>query len=182
MHIFCEVHFQFSLLAIHISGVHNVLADDLSRNRLPSFFSQMPNADRIPSLLPPSLLQELLDPNLDWTSSNCSVLLFSGHIPIHETGLQLLPQEVCRILLIFNIVSPFPVSENILHYYAAHLANRNLAPHTIKNRRESGICRSCWVSQNQEHSHFFPGYVLFKQEFRRRILKETCPRPESGCQ
>lgn len=37
--------------------------------------------------------------------------------------------EFCSM---FNIVSPFPVSEAILCYFASHLATKNLAPQTIK--------------------------------------------------
>ncbi len=75
---FVEAHFQFSLTSTHIPGVHNVLADDLSRNRLPSFLSHMPNANRTPSLLPTSLLQWLLHPNLDWTSPSWATLFSSS--------------------------------------------------------------------------------------------------------
>ncbi len=77
--IFCGgPFFQFSLTSTHIPGVHNVLADDLSRNRLPSFLSYMPNANRTPSLLPTSLLQWLLHPNLDWTSPSWTTLFSSS--------------------------------------------------------------------------------------------------------
>ncbi len=69
-----QAHFQFSLTLTHIPGVHNVLADDLSRNMLPSF------------------------------------------------------QVTCQML----IVPPFPVSESILRYFAAHLATKGLSPQTIK--------------------------------------------------
>ncbi len=75
---FVEAHFQFSLAATHIPGIHNVLADDLSRNRLPSFFSQIPDANRTPSFLPPSLLQWLRHPKWDWTSPSWTVLFSSS--------------------------------------------------------------------------------------------------------
>ena len=47
----------------------------LSRNNLHLFLSQLPNTDKdpIPILHPP--LQILQDPDLDWTSSHCTVCL-----------------------------------------------------------------------------------------------------------
>ena len=75
---FVEAHFQFSLTASHIPGVHNDLADDLSRNRLPSFLCKMPNVDCTPSIIPHSLLQWLLHPNLDWTSPSWTALFSSS--------------------------------------------------------------------------------------------------------
>ena len=75
---FVEAHFQFSLTASHIPGVHNNLADDLYRNRLPSFLCKMPNVDCTPSIIPHSLLQWLLYPNLDWTSPSWTALFSSS--------------------------------------------------------------------------------------------------------
>ena len=75
---FVEAHFQFFLTVSHIPGVHNDLADDLSRNRLPSFLRKMPNVDCIPSIIPHSLLQWLLHPNLDWTSPSWTALFSSA--------------------------------------------------------------------------------------------------------
>ena len=65
---FIEACCQFELMARYIPGVHNVLADDLSRNRLASFLSKVPQASREPTPIPPQLPQVLLDPRLDWTS------------------------------------------------------------------------------------------------------------------
>ena len=65
---FLEAHFQFYLIARHLPGVANSLADDLSRNRLPSFRRHHPNADPLPSPIPSSTMQWLLHPKLDWTS------------------------------------------------------------------------------------------------------------------
>lgn len=65
---FIEAHLQFSISSAHIPGVRNERADDLSRNRLASFHSRMVSADPNPSPIPPSLLQWLLNPKVDWTS------------------------------------------------------------------------------------------------------------------
>ena len=65
---FVEAQFQFQLKATHIPGSHNVLADCLSRNQVAKFRTQHPNADIFPSCIPLSLLQWLLDLQVDWTS------------------------------------------------------------------------------------------------------------------
>ena len=64
---FLEAYFEFELTAIHIPGVHNDLADDLSRDRLSSFLSKAPWADHLPSPIPPHLATMLLDLSQDWT-------------------------------------------------------------------------------------------------------------------
>ncbi len=65
---FLEATFRFGLRAKHIPGVHNQLADDLSRNQASAFLSKVPLASRRPSLIRPEIPQVLLDPSLDWTS------------------------------------------------------------------------------------------------------------------
>lgn len=67
---FIEAHHQFELEATHIPGRHNDLADDLSRNNLAAFRCKVTNCDHDPSPIPPSLLQWLLHPQMDWTSPN----------------------------------------------------------------------------------------------------------------
>ena len=65
---FLEACCQFELVASHVPGIHNGLADDLSRNRLSSFFLKVPQACKEPTAVPPQLPHVLLDPSLDWTS------------------------------------------------------------------------------------------------------------------
>lgn len=64
---FLETHYQFELVASHIPGVENSLADDLSCYLLPSFLSKVPHMDPSPSPLPPQLPALLLEP-CSWTS------------------------------------------------------------------------------------------------------------------
>ena len=46
---------NFSVKLVHIPGMHNPLADALSRNLLSRFFSLAPQADPDPTLIPPEL-------------------------------------------------------------------------------------------------------------------------------
>ena len=74
---FLEASFQFELVARHIPGSHNSIADDLSRNRLSAFFSKVPQACKEPTPVPPRLPQVFLDPSLDWTSPDWTQLFSS---------------------------------------------------------------------------------------------------------
>ncbi len=77
---FIEAHFQFELAATHIPGIHNDLADDLSRNQVASFLAKSGKQEANPSLVPSSLLQWLLHPDMDWTSPSWTAL-FNFTVP-----------------------------------------------------------------------------------------------------
>lgn len=66
---FFEAHFQFSLHAEHIAGKDNPLADDLSRNNLPSFMQKCPRKpSKTPTAIPSPLRDMLLNSKPDWNS------------------------------------------------------------------------------------------------------------------
>ena len=54
---FVRAHFQFQITALHVPGLHNDLADDLSRNHLLSLLNKKPDASTVSSVIPSSLLQ-----------------------------------------------------------------------------------------------------------------------------
>ena len=60
---FLEAHYQFEVVASHIPGRANTLADDLSRNLLPSFLAKAPLMDPLPSPIPLHIPPLLLDPS-----------------------------------------------------------------------------------------------------------------------
>ena len=70
---FFEAYYKYTIYTIiftsHIPGHTNVLADDLSRNRLSSLFTQAPHMHKLPAPLPLMGLDLLLDTELDWSSS-----------------------------------------------------------------------------------------------------------------
>ena len=74
---FMEASFQFQLSASHIPGVNNILADLLSRNKLPLFLSKVTQANAEPAAIPPQLPQLLLDTKMDWTSPTWTQLFSS---------------------------------------------------------------------------------------------------------
>ena len=67
---FVEAHWQFNLSASHVPGKWNHLADHLSRNELDKFHAKFPESCHQPSTVPPSILQWLLDPKINWTSQS----------------------------------------------------------------------------------------------------------------
>ena len=75
-----EAHLQLHVVARHLRGRDNCLADDLSRNRLHSFFSQDPLMMPIPSPLPLLAIDLLADPSVDWASESW-IQLFRAIVP-----------------------------------------------------------------------------------------------------
>ena len=65
---FVEARHRFMLQPAYINTKLNHLADDLSRNNLPSFLSKAPGARREPDHPSSPLLTLLLDPEVDWIS------------------------------------------------------------------------------------------------------------------
>ena len=65
---FIEAARQFRIRAVHVAGVQNDLADDLSRNRLSSFLAKKTDADASPIIIPTLVLQWLLNSSQEWTS------------------------------------------------------------------------------------------------------------------
>ena len=74
---FFEAFHGFQLQCIHIPGLKNDIADDLSRNNLSSFLLKVPAANPVACVLPPPLLALLLSPQLDWVSPNWTQLFSS---------------------------------------------------------------------------------------------------------
>ena len=67
---FFEAKFSCRLVATHISGSRNTLADDLSRDNLSSFFQAVGNISLLNQSVPPQpLLDMLINSKPDWTSA-----------------------------------------------------------------------------------------------------------------
>ena len=67
---FFEAVFGCQITATYIPETHNLLADNLSHNKLCSFLSKMPGAETEPTPLPRELIHLLQEPCLDWTSAS----------------------------------------------------------------------------------------------------------------
>ena len=64
--VFIEACYDFQFHPLYINTHLNHLADNLSRNHLPSFLSKVPQAQPKSSMVPDQLLNILLDPQADW--------------------------------------------------------------------------------------------------------------------
>ena len=76
---FFTAHYDIAINIEHIPGESNCAADHLSRNRVQSFFLSVPQANLLPSPLPPELMELAVGSNPDWTSPAFR-LLFSSII------------------------------------------------------------------------------------------------------
>lgn len=74
---FYSAHFQFTYVARHVAGVNNVVADALSRNRMSTFLSLVPQG--IPTQIPPGVTAFLLVNRPDWGSQDW-IRLFKGSL------------------------------------------------------------------------------------------------------
>ena len=67
---FIAARFHLRIIASHIPGHLNEIADALSRNNMKNFFSFVPQADKTPSSVPDELIQLLIPQLPDWTSQH----------------------------------------------------------------------------------------------------------------
>ena len=77
---FIRAHFQLDVIATHVPGVENTLADAISRNNLPLLFAQMPGSAGNRTEIPADLLSLLVERQPDWTSPTWT-RLFRSCIP-----------------------------------------------------------------------------------------------------
>ena len=64
--------FNIALPTEHVPGLRSKAADALSRNNLSTFFQKIPSACRVPSVIPPALIELLLDWRPSWLSAEWS--------------------------------------------------------------------------------------------------------------
>ena len=67
---FFMARYSIVVRAEHLPGKYNEAADALSRNNMPLFFQQVPEAHPSPSLVPQELLDSLVLNQPDWTSTS----------------------------------------------------------------------------------------------------------------
>ena len=79
-------HFNFWFSASHIAGTDKSLADSFSCNNTQLFLSQVPQAMRHPSRIPPPLIK-LLEWNLTWSTTAWAMLLCSSFSPLDPFNL-----------------------------------------------------------------------------------------------
>ena len=75
--LFIAAHHEFDIFARHLPGACNSAADALSRDRLPLFFSTVPQASPHPTPIPHQLMQVLVLTQPDWISTDWANLFSS---------------------------------------------------------------------------------------------------------
>ena len=134
---FYEAHYQFSVVAVHLAGRDNELAD-LSRDRHISFLSKALHMDQAPSSSPPpppppqAPTPTTRTGQLDVSSLDLQVH-FYFHRGLADSTHRTYRAGVNRYLsfcVSFNVSNPFPLSESTLCYFVVSLAREG--PTTIK--------------------------------------------------
>ena len=132
-----ETHYQFRLVAHHIPGTCNTLADHLSRNQLSEFHKKFPSTSKHASPVSHSLSSTVA------TGHTSGLDIRTLDPALHhfcEQGIALNTNKTYQSVLhrfvhfcsLYSILTPFPVSESLLCYFATHLACQQLSPQTVK--------------------------------------------------
>ena len=125
---FLEGWYDFELVAAHLPGRENMLADDLSRNRLSAFLSKVQSPDPQPTALPLELAEMLLDPT-GWTSPRWTRRFCAIASRLHVQNLSVRSEPISYM---FGVSAPFPVSEALLCYFVTSLVREGVAPSTVR--------------------------------------------------
>ena len=135
--IFFEAKYCFSLVASHIAGIKNTLADDLSRNHLSSFLQARGTQSITGKCIPPTpLVNLLINSRQDWDICKLEEDvqryfedgLASSTRKMYQTGINRF-YTFCNS---YSIHNPLPASESTLCLFVSHLANNGLARGTVK--------------------------------------------------
>ena len=130
--VFVEAQIGCQLWGVYIDTHSNHLADDLSRDNLFSFLSNMSAADSQPTPTCPQLLSLFLNPQADWVSEQWrhqfSAIFSKGLAPSTLRTYNMAMNQFYTFCTKFNVVSPFPVSEHLMCCFAAFWADEGLAP------------------------------------------------------
>ena len=130
--VFIKARFNIVLYAIHLPGKQNEAADALSRDNLPLFFEQVPQAEKKTTAVPPGTVRTANAPStrLDLGRLEESMCVYfskgiaASKQPTYKSGKNQLCEKAS--------VTPLPVCEKQLCSFVAHLANEGLKFRTIK--------------------------------------------------
>ena len=131
---FFKAHFRFDHLVSHIPGRENSAADALSRDKVIDFFSLLPQAPRMPSLVPQALCKLLADQSITWTSQRWrglfrdSLRTVSQRAPRRPTCQP--GSTTCTFVPQYHL-TPLPLSERQVGLFATFLAVQGLTAQSI---------------------------------------------------
>lgn len=114
---FVEGCYRYQLQPVYINTHSNHPADDLSRDKLPTFRSKVPSADHPPTPTSHPLLVVLLDQEADWTSTlvpGIHKYFQHGLAPSTHMCYQAAIKGFYAFRSKYNVHTPFPLTEHIL--------------------------------------------------------------------
>ena len=128
--------YDIDMVAEHIAGATNQVADMLSINQSDQFLSQYPQESWFPTLLPPLLLLIVSPHKLDWTSQSfrdCfkDTMYLNGSAPTTRNTYAADQKQYITFCSHANRI-PIPTSESTLLLFVTHLTTLNLSYATIK--------------------------------------------------
>ena len=130
---FISAKFDFTLIAAHIPGQDNTLADAISRNNATLFLSLSPQADRTPTQVPQDLINKLLIEKPDWTSNSWTLVSHYFQCSLASSTQRSYASAKRRYSQFCSTyITPLSVDENKLCSFVAYLASTGIAYQTIK--------------------------------------------------
>ena len=128
---FPEVHFCFTLSLVHVAGVANTLAGDLSRNNVPSFVVQGPAGSSHTHPSPIDIATDGHQCIMDTTRLDSAVHYYSNCklIVAKSTASTYGAAVFCAT---FHVLHPFPEDGLLLCLIIVALAKEGLAPTTLR--------------------------------------------------
>ena len=120
---------------MHILEINKELVDDLSRNQAYAHLSKVPEASQLLTHIPMAFLGLWLDKKIVIVShlaGPISSAALSGHRSNNTKGIMTRRHVNLISSYKFTVSSPFPLSEQLLTYYAAFLAEDGLKYQSIK--------------------------------------------------
>lgn len=133
---FLEARIGFELVAAHLPGRGNMLANDLSHNKFSDFLSRAQSLDRLPSKIQAGLQDLLLD-HEDWRSRHWTRRFNKKfcYTDVAESTRRTYLSGLNRFMFFcfgFGVPAPFPISESFICYFVTSLARDGITPVTIR--------------------------------------------------
>ena len=130
---FLKAKFQFALVASHIEGKRNVLANALSRDKLNIFFSRAGEPRPYSSPAGAPRPDHIIETGLDLSALDRTVDQYfrRGIAPSTTRTYDSAKRRYLHFCTSYHL-HPLPLSETILSRFVAHLANEGLAPSNMK--------------------------------------------------
>lgn len=129
---FVKAKFEFELLATHLSGVCNAVADAFFCHHMDAFHSLLFQAADVPTAISEALLDLLIVSRPDWTSKCWTEYYFLNGLAASTRRAYGSAKSHYAKFCYSNSLSPLSASERQLCQFVSCLANQNLCYSTVK--------------------------------------------------